>query len=261
MTHAKLRALWIVVAPAFFVVSSAAAQTAMPSGGYLDVNLAGYYAAQHHFSNHGATSLYGEPASWTFAYEVPDPNGLDVEGGLFFTPHLGVGLVFAHATSDGRPTITATMPMAQHPNAAVTDTYPGTVRLWRRETAWHLQLVYKIHLSPRLQARLSFGPSRFSARQEFITDFDYAQAWLGNGQRLTISGYDSTEQSGTAWGVHAGVDVGFFFTRNVGVGMLLRVARASVTFPDSAATLAGGTGEQSLKVGGTSIGLGGRLRF
>ncbi len=73
---------------------------------------------------------------------------------------------------------------------------------------------------------------------------------------VAITTFDSQEVSGSAWGFNAGVDVGWFFDRYVGVGGLLRFNKGTVSLTDPFS----GTGVD-LKAGHVVFGGGVRFRF
>ncbi len=41
---------------------------------------------------------------------MPGTNGIDIAGGAFFTPAIGIGIAVSHGVSEARPIITATLP-------------------------------------------------------------------------------------------------------------------------------------------------------
>jgi hypothetical protein len=118
--------------------------------------------------------------------------------------------------------------------------------------------------STKLQVRLYGGATYFSVKQEVITDFTYDESYsiYNVTHTITITGYTSKFlDSKTAFGFNAGGDVGYFFTKNIGVGGDVRYARASLTIPNSAQDLYQTGQTQVISVGGLSLGVGLRARF
>ena len=73
---------------------------------------------------------------------------------------------------------------------------------------------------------------------------------------VDIQRFEATAEEGSAWGVHAGVDVGYFFSRHVGVGGVVRVNRGTVTVDEPL------SGEEAdLTAGHMTVGGGLRVRF
>jgi len=252
-----LMALAIIIGGAV----SAAAQTRTPNG-YLDLNFVRLAPAESSFQSTATTQLYNEAASWTFRYEVPGTNGIDIAGGAFFTPTIGIGIAVSHGASEAPPVITATLPHPRYYNASATGTLTGATPSKRTETAVHMQVVFRPKMSnPRLQVRLFGGPSYFSASQQLVTNFRYNQIWLGSAQQVAITGYDQSDKGGSAWGFNVGGDVAYFFSKTIGVGGMARYAAGSADFPNTAQDIVASGQTQSIKLGGVAFGFGLRVRF
>jgi hypothetical protein len=73
---------------------------------------------------------------------------------------------------------------------------------------------------------------------------------------VSIVGSDASVVEGAGWGFHAGVDVGYFFSRYAGVGGTWRFSRGSV---EMAEPLTGKPAQMT--TGGMQLGGGLRLRF
>ena len=118
----------------------------------------------------------------------------------------------------------------------------------RHEASVHLSLVFEpTARSSKLQVRLYAGPTYFNVSQDLLGSF------LAD---------EPTTTSASAWGYHAGGDIACFFTRSIGLGGGVRYAGATVTIPDTAMDRFSGEGhKQDVRVGGTSLAFGLRVRF
>jgi hypothetical protein len=104
-----------------------------------------------------------------------------------------------------------------------------------------------------LHVSVGAGPSLFLVKQRFVTDITYSDSYPYDS--ITLEGVDTSEANGRGVGFNADVDVAYYFTRRVGVGVIGRYSRADVTIEgDDSETF-------DLRVGGRTIGVGLRVRF
>lgn len=135
-----------------------------------------------------------------------------------------------------------------------TRTVSGTpTGLERSETGVHVLLGWLVPATDRVEIMLTGGPSFFQAEQDVIDRVNYTHAYPYD--EAQFSGVATTRLSESAVGFNAGADVAFKFSRNVGVGLLIRYSRGTV---DS--SLASGT-PVSFDVGGLHAGGGLRIIF
>jgi hypothetical protein len=99
--------------------------------------------------------------------------------------------------------------------------------------------------SSKVQVRLYGGPTYFSVSQDLINSPPHG----------------ATTASTSAWGYHVGGDFGYFFTKHIGLGGGVRYSGATVTIPDTAARYSSEGQTQDVRVGGTSLVFGLRVRF
>ncbi|HEU4892892.1 MAG TPA: hypothetical protein VFT47_15160, partial [Vicinamibacterales bacterium] len=99
---------------------------------------------------------------------------------------------------------------------------------------------------------LAGGPSVLDIQQSIVTDVNYTEEFPYD--TATYVGVDSQRASGTATGFNAGADVRWMFTRTIGVGGLVRYARASVDLTRNGRTV-------KVDAGGAQVGGGIRLAF
>ena len=120
--------------------------------------------------------------------------------------------------------------------------------LRREETGIHIQAQYQLPPFGKLYVTLAGGPSVLDTRQSIVTDVNYTEEFPYDS--ATYVGVDSQRVSGTATGFNVGADVRWMFTRNIGVGGLVRYTRASVDLTRDGRTV-------TVDAGGTQVG-GGR---
>jgi hypothetical protein len=108
--------------------------------------------------------------------------------------------------------------------------------------------VYLVPISPKLLLMIFGGPSQFTVRQTVVTAVGFSESFPYDEAQFTSATVSTEEESKT--GFNVGADVAYYFTRNLGVGGIVRFARASVTFS---------SGE--VDAGGVIVGGGVRLRF
>ncbi len=180
-----------------------------------------------------------------------EKRGVLVDGGLMLrlAGHFGVGFALSFLTDDSDATVTASIP---HPFFfSRLRSIEGTTAMTRRETAGHIQAVYIVP-GPRLDVILSGGPSLFTLRQTLVTDVTYSESFPFD--TATFTGTHSAEStSKTATGFNIGGDVTWKLSRTVGVGGMVRFARAQATL--------NATNNPALDVDVGGIQVGGGIRF
>jgi hypothetical protein len=155
--------------------------------------------------------------------------------------------------------VSLSVPHPYYYNRAATDSNQTKDKLQYTEGAVHLQLIVAVPSSNRrFAARLFVGPTHFQAKGDAVADLTYDQAWIGTGNAVAITGYDSKKVEKSTWGFHVGGDLSYFFNRIVGLGAMLRISRGSATIDDSGVLA---NEPMKVKLGGVQAGAGLRLRF
>jgi hypothetical protein len=113
--------------------------------------------------------------------------------------------------------------------------------------------MWMIPVSRRFELGIFGGPSYFWVTREFVKEVQFSQSFPFD--TATFTGVVVENASANQLGWHAGADVTWLFTREVGIGGLVRYTQASVDF----STPAGGS--VSVDAGGLQIGAGLRVRF
>jgi len=131
--------------------------------------------------------------------------------------------------------------------------------LQRQDRSVDLSAMLFPRTSDAWQIRIFGGPTYFRVSQEMVETIGYSQFFnvFTGANIVAVTGFTKRTVEGSSWGVNGGVDVGYFFTRNVGIGGVLRVNRGTVKVDKEPLTDA----VADLKVGHTTFGGGLRLRF
>jgi hypothetical protein len=136
----------------------------------------------------------------------------------------GIGFSASYTTHDTNANVSAQVPHPLFFNQP--RPVSGTTPVSRTELAAHIAAVYIVPAGP-VDLLLSGGPSVFSIDQTLVTDIAYAEAYPYD--TATFTSATSAHAKKTAIGYHAGADVTWKATSHVGVGLMVRYARATAT--------------------------------
>jgi uncharacterized protein YgiM (DUF1202 family) len=220
--------------------------------GYFSVN--GFYeTGVSGFTQTQTWPSFAETATVNVDFPAKNAAGFDVEGGFRVWRNMAAGIGITAVNRSTTTTVTGSMPNPLYlaRPIAVTGGFDAT----NSQVGIHLQVAWVIPVSPKMHLTVFGGPSIFMVEQTIVQPQGIA---LSSGYPFdsgAISSAATTDASKTAFGFGAGADVAYFFTRTVGVGGILRYARASVSFPV--------TGQPSVETeaGGFQVGAGLRVRF
>ena len=243
--------LFLSLTFALFLVQSASAQTASGSRGYVVVN-GGYQLTANDFADGAANRENAEDGRFDTTYVVKGGPAFDVAGGGVLWRRLGLGIGISRFSVATPSSLTAAVPHPFFFNQA--RSIAGDVAgLKREELAVHVQARGVFPIGVRLQVMLFGGPSFFQVKQGVVSGYTYDQSYPYDSASFKAA----TTNAATAskMGFHAGGDVAFFFTRQIGLGITMQFAGASVELP------AAGGAAQKVDVGGGKVGGGLRVRF
>ena len=165
-----------------------------------------------------------EPAPITVSIDAKRATLFD--GGIVVrvAGQFGVGVSASYATHDANANITALVPHPLFFNQPRTVT--GTTPVSRTEVAAHIDGVYIVPAGA-VDLLLSGGPSVFSIDQTLVTDIAYTDAYPYD--TATFTSATSAPAKKTAIGYHVGADITWKASSHVGIGVMVRYARATVT--------------------------------
>lgn len=185
------------------------------------------------FGETGAAATNQQPAASVLA---------DARIGYRVSERFAVAFGFAGGRSEAIGKTAASVP------SAIRSASPSVINLdapglKRREAGYHLQAVWFLPVTlPRdVTVAISGGPS-------FI---HLQQGVAGIAVNSGATSLKVTNETGTAKGVHVGVDLSYLFSDRYGAGVFVRYVAASVDLPSAA----------DVKVGGVQAGGGIRIRF
>jgi hypothetical protein len=211
----------------------------------------GYQPSSTSFDDRFTFDLNRETASVDADYSVEAGPLFDAGVGFRIWKGLGAGIAISRFTVDSTGQAEATLP---HPlffqrNRQISGEMTG---ITREETGIHIQAQYYLPPFGRFYVTLAGGPSVLDIQQSIVTDVNYTEEFPYD--TATYVGVDSQRVSGTATGFNAGADVRWMFTRNIGVGGVVRYTRASVDLTRNNRTV-------TVDAGGVQVGGGVRLAF
>jgi hypothetical protein len=207
---------------------------------------ASYLGASRTFDDTRTFDLNAETARFTSDYAVEPSVGVDAGAIVQFWKGLGAGVAFTRHSDSRDIAVDASLPHPLKFNSPRTVT--GTVAGEHEETAIHLQIAYVVPAGPKLSVVAFGGPSFFTVKQSVVTAVQFRDEYPYDEASFTGATVAAEEEKKT--GFNVGVDVGWFFTPNVGVGGIVRFS--SVTVPFSLG---------DVDAGGALVGGGLRLRF
>ena len=238
------------------------APAAAQSKGWLDVNFGSASAAQKSLTTEtNISDGDGEFETYRVGYNAPRGASFDFGGGFMFTPMFGAGVQFTGTSHRGEADLNIRIPHPRFFDAHASDTASTDEQLERVEGGVNLSLVAALPVgNPNLTVRFYGGPTYFRLKADAINDIQYFQQFglFNTSNAVDITTWASEEVEQTGWGLHAGGDIGYFFSKHVGLGGFARLTRGTVTFgPEEFAV----DEDIDVKVGGFQAGGGLRIRF
>ncbi len=199
------------------------------------------------FSQTKVIPVNAESGSIASSYAVPASSGFTFGGGAMLTRSVGVGVSVSRFAVETPANVTVSIPHPFFFNRP-RDARADLDGLNREELSVQVQARLHVAISPNIQASVFGGPSFVRVTQGLVGDVPYSDTYPYDS--ITLAQPVRLRLSGSAVGLHVGGDIAYFFSRHVGVGGMLHVARATVPNADG-----------DLRVGGTRIGGGLHVRF
>jgi hypothetical protein len=250
--RASLRAA-ILATTSLVVAAPALAQTRgparRPSSVFVSVS-GGIQQAASDISDHFSFSKNQETETIDVKYPMKPWVLFDAGASFRVWKGLAFGAAFSRTSGNGDAEVTASVP---HPfffnqPRSISGTENG---IQHAENGVHLQVQYVVPVSDSVHVILGAGPSWISVEHEIVTDLTVTESYPFD--TAAFGGAVTKRTKASASGYNVGADVTWMFARSVGVGGMVRYARADVDLePAAGRTL-------SMKVGGVQ-GAGG-IRF
>jgi hypothetical protein len=201
---------------------------------------ASYLTASRTFDDRRTFDLHAETASFETAYAVEPSVGVDAGVFVRVWKGLAAGVAFTSYTDSRDIELEASLP---HPlkfdsPRAITGTAAGD----HEETAAHLQIAYIVPVGKKMTVVAFGGPSFFTVKQSVVTAVQFRDEYPYDEATFTGATVAAEEEQKT--GFNVGADVAYYFTKNVGVGGIVRFASTTATFSlgdvDAGGALVGG---------------------
>jgi hypothetical protein len=231
--------------------SAAAAQSAWPGRVVVSVN-GGVQSSSRTFSDRITFPLYLEEASINVDYAVESAALFDGGAIVRLWGNLGAGVAVSRFTDDRAAMIEGTLPHPFQFNQprSIEGEAPN---MRRRETSTHLQFAWMAAPTNRVRFVLSGGPSWINVEQGLVTDVRYTEAYPFD--EAIFSSTERIIDKESAVGFNVGADVMWVFSKNLGVGGIIRFSRATTTVSPAAGR------SIEIEVGGLQAGGGIRVLF
>jgi hypothetical protein len=230
--------LWMATA---LTMSAAPATAQTTKNIFVDVN-AGVQVASRSFVVDAFPIVYGEAAILSTSHKIGSAGLFDVSGGYRVWRDLSIGLGFSYAGGSTDADMTAAVPHPLFHDQRVET--KATVDAKHSEKTFHLQAIWTIPVTDKMDASFSVGPSFITANQDLVTGITVVPGTQDATPALET-------QSDTAAGFNIGADLTYLLNPRYGVGGFIRYVGGSVDLPSA----------ENLKLGGFQIGGGARFRF
>lgn len=218
----------------------AAAQTT--KNFFVDVNV-GLQVASESFTVDSFPIVYEEAAIVGASHDVGSGRLFDISAGYRVWRDLSIALGFSYATGSADTVMTAAVPHPIFFDRRVVVT-KAAKDVKHTEKTVHLQFVWNVPVTDKIDASFIVGPSVIGVNQEVINSIT-----VPAGTQDANPVLDS--QSDTAAGLNVGADLSYLVTPRYGVGAFLRYLTGKVDLPSVS----------GLTLGGFQVGGGLRLRF
>jgi len=220
--------------------------TAWGTSGYISFN--GLYEARQ--TTIGTTTrpiINQEEALLTTSARLPTGPVFDITVGGRITGNLGIGFGFAYReeNADGRVVWQVPHPFYFNQPRQLDAALP----LDHQNLAIHMHAMWLLPLSKSFQMAVFGGPTYFHVKQQQIKDVKIQEDFPFDTVGLATE--STSLEKTTRWGLNAGADASYFFSRYVGVSGLVRYSRSDVF----------GGSDSSFDVGGVQVGGGIRFRY
>jgi hypothetical protein len=175
---------------------------------------------------------------------------VDIAGGWRVWRNLAVGAGLAFVNRPATTVVSGSMPNPLYVSKPTA--LSGGFEAEHSETAIHVQASWTIPLRPKMLLMVFGGPSFVSVTQTIVQaeGIGVSVAYPYDDGKITSA--TTTNPSGTAIGFSAGADFTYRLSRTIGVGGIVRYARASAEFPV--------TNQPSVPVAAGGLEVGGGLR-
>jgi hypothetical protein len=258
--------------------SSRPPRPASSSLGFVFVDFGMAWHTANELSQTVALDAREEVQSESHLYRFGESRAISFGGGFWLTPRLGVGVAVDRAQKSNAVDVSLTIPHLFEFDQDMTDEV--SLPVTRKDLAVHIDALFRVPVSERVQMTIFGGASRLSLTQGMVADYQILESIDFAARSDTFEILPETlvidDEKDSVWGFNVGADVSVFFTRVLGAGFTLRFTGAGqsaelrdkleefYTAADPETPLIESTPDgqfSPLKLGGFSIAGGLRIRF
>ncbi len=186
----------------------------------------GYQTAAPSFSYVDNVVMFEEMATAEVDFEGNGSGTFEIGGGVRLLGNFGFGVTYSRYSGDQTASLSASIPNPLFwEDFAVSEVSLPTKRT---ESVIHLQALYMIPVTGKLQVAVFGGPSWFDCEQEVISTFMFSGSDAFYDWEVEISDPEIKTVGGSTWGFNVGTDVTYLFSKHVGIGALVRYSGASL---------------------------------
>jgi hypothetical protein len=222
------------------------------SNGYLGFSGL-YQTSSSAFDEEASFDLNQEQGTLSAAHEIDPGFVYELSGGGRIYKLLGFGFAGTYFRSDNTAQVTASLPhpfFFEQPRSVSGE----ATDLEREEIGIHLDAMVLIPLTRQFQISVFGGPSFFRLKQAFVSGVLFDESYPYDEAQFT--GVDATvsEWEWSRVGYNVGAEASLYFSKYVGIGASIRHSESEVEYERPGGPL-------EVKVGGTQVGGGLRVRF
>ena len=219
--------------------------------GFVSINV-GFRPVETTFDDNITFTANAEQGDFDARYTTPAAPLLDISGGVRVWRSVGVGVGVSAYNKSSNAAITGRIP---HPfffdqrREVTGESSP----VKREEMAVHVQALWMIRASTKIDIAVFGGPSYFMVKQPLVESLRYDESYPFD--TATLTGANTSSQSQNKTGFNIGGDVSYMLNRRFGVGGGVRVSHTQVELSSQDG------GVVRIDVGGAHVSAGVRMRF
>jgi hypothetical protein len=222
-----------------------------PPRGQLEIDAA-YRSTSRSLADSASPSVNIETATLGATYEIPAGMGFAASGAVRVWKRLLIGAGISRYSAEISSRASASLP---HPFVfgRLRNIEGDVSGISREEMSLSMHARGLLPVSRRLSVTVFGGPAMLTTTQDVVTEINYTESYPYDS--ATFGDPQVTKARTTRWGLSAGADIAYFFSRQAGIGIGMKYGGGKIDLP----SLDGGTIES--KLGGLDLAAGVRLRF
>lgn len=210
----------------------------------------GYQAGVDGFTDASTFTEYLESAKLDADYQLKDGPAIEGSGAVRLWRTLAVSVGFSRFSKSGAGELSIEVP---HP-FFFDRTRPGGPYsfggITHEERVVRVEATVLAPVGKRVVVMAGAGPAFVHVTQDIVSSAQWSESGYPYDAPVVIQGVTTSRESGSKVGFAGGADVGFYFSRNVGIGAAVRFVRAKVPVND----------RLEVDAGGLQVGVGLRLK-